>query len=1564
MRNFITTAFAVMAAGAALADTVSISAAKDNTIYEESGTQSNGSGASFFAGNTNDLFGPLSRRGLIQFDVASEIPAGATITSVTLTLHQRLYNGFTQEAVTLQKLNATWGEAGSDDIFNDGATGDSAEFNDATWEYRFYNFSSWSTQGGVFTEDVSATTNVGGIGDYTWSSEQMIADVQDWLDSGDNFGWILRGNEGSSGSMRGFASRENGTQDDRPTLSVTFDPPRDYGDAPDSYGTLSALGGASHTLPTTAYLGSSVDQDDDGQPGSGADGDDTNGDDDEDGVVFTSSLVAGEDATVDVTASNFGYLNAWVDFNGNGSFSIEEQIFTNELFNAADTLSLSFSVPSTASAASTYARFRFSTVQSVGSAGPSGAGEVEDYAVSIEVYDFGDAPDPTFPTLAANDGARHLVSGLALGSSVDREADGQPNENADGDDDDGITFGPLIAVGASSTLTATATEGGGYLNGWIDANVDGDWDDPGEQMFTDVALTSGDNALSFTVSTVPATPEVYARFRLSTVQGLTPTGLAADGEVEDYKVTVRALDYGDAPTSYGTLLADDGPRHIVDGVTFLGTEVSIEGDGQPSANANADSNDDGVLYVDPFVPGGLGDFSFNLSVPGYLSIWMDFNADGDFSDTDEYVLQAQAYPAGVFNLDYSPPKWLENNVLLRARFSTEPVNSPTGLAINGEVEDQIIILSGLLRDFGDAPDSYGTLLASDGARHLGEDGPILGTQRDFEADGQPTPLCDGDDLNAVDDDDGIILPEALVVGGPLTFHYTLSNEAFMSVWVDYNVDGDWDDVGEQAVAFYPPFLSAENIGSWPDADLTSRTVASPGMHLRFRVSDAEMYSPNGAIVGGEVEDYVVPMREADYGDAPETYGTLRTAFGAMHGVDGVTFLGAKVDWESDGQPSVNADGDDFEVPCKDASPGDKICKENGIPIPTDDEDGVVFTNQLVAGAEATMQVTASVPGYLSMWLDIDADGTFDTHEDTFFSAEPLVAGVNQLSFEVPIRITSNLDTYARFRFSTQPVNDPLYVVPNGEVEDYKVSIVGRPLDACNGATVYDRQGDAFGTDITIQYVTPIQGGPGGEVYFIVPHPLNVDRILVTGDDGFAGRFQPNTYVPVVKTPVGYADFTLSTQANQSPSDQKDSVTYSIAYEWDLPLTGQQTQQVVTGDPCEIKVTWAPASCSMEISPNPPVFGSPATLTLSLQGARYQQSANILGRLTSTASDSLDWTFGGIVKGPLLTDPYVTSYPFASWSSAKNGLYLLSLEGPGEGDTSQLCTLNIVGVPPVTEGEGTTDGEGTQEGTPEGSQDGEGEGEGQNTVRPCDYVQLLRTNFAAIDTSDDNELSSSELEGVLGALVTSPEIAVLFDLYNVDAANGISQADLTSFAGDDCAVSEGEGEGDGEGEGEGGADATYEQLLQSFATAESSGNNILTLAEIQSVLPGFTQQDLDDADYNGDGELSVAELLQRIGGGILSSADTNGDSIVQLTELLRLIQLYNAGLYACAENAGATEDGFSLSATLNEPACVLHSIDQNRDKVISLSELLRGIQLYNLGGYTWCPTGGTEDGFCG
>ena len=48
----------------------------------------------------------------------------------------------------------------------------------------------------------------------------------------------------------------------------------------------------------------------------------------------------------------------------------------------------------------------------------------------------------TYRTLTANNGARHLIGGLNLGTMVDWESNGQPNADATGDgaDEDGIRF--------------------------------------------------------------------------------------------------------------------------------------------------------------------------------------------------------------------------------------------------------------------------------------------------------------------------------------------------------------------------------------------------------------------------------------------------------------------------------------------------------------------------------------------------------------------------------------------------------------------------------------------------------------------------------------------------------------------------------------------------------------------------------------------------------------------------------------------------------------------------------------------------------------------------------------------------------------------------------------------------------------------------------------------------------------------------------------------------------------------------------------------------------------------
>ncbi len=160
--------------------------------------------------------------------------------------------------------------------------------------------------------------------------------------------------------------------------------------------------------------------------------------------------------------------------------------------------------------------------------------------------DFGDAPDPRYPTLLANNGARHIiVPGVFLGNRIDAEPDGQPNATATGDDlagipdEDGVVFTSPLVPGQPATVRVTASVAG-RLNAWIDFNDNLTWADPGEQIFVDRALNPGPNMLAFLV---PAGAQqgatTFARFRFNTAGNLGFTGLALDGEVEDYQVKIE-----------------------------------------------------------------------------------------------------------------------------------------------------------------------------------------------------------------------------------------------------------------------------------------------------------------------------------------------------------------------------------------------------------------------------------------------------------------------------------------------------------------------------------------------------------------------------------------------------------------------------------------------------------------------------------------------------------------------------------------------------------------------------------------------------------------------------------------------------------------------------------------------------------------------------------------------------------------------------------------------------------------------------------------------------------------
>lgn len=168
------------------------------------------------------------------------------------------------------------------------------------------------------------------------------------------------------------------------SLGVEYTPTTDYGDAPDSYRTTLENNGARHDLSggTVLHLGSSVDGETDAYYYTLSD-DETDGQDDEDGVSFVTELEQGQDAVIVVNASSAGTLSAWIDWNQDGDFAdIGEKIINDSSVNAGDNV-YSISVPAVAVGGRTWARFRVSTTPGLDYFSGAGDGEVEDYQVNI-----------------------------------------------------------------------------------------------------------------------------------------------------------------------------------------------------------------------------------------------------------------------------------------------------------------------------------------------------------------------------------------------------------------------------------------------------------------------------------------------------------------------------------------------------------------------------------------------------------------------------------------------------------------------------------------------------------------------------------------------------------------------------------------------------------------------------------------------------------------------------------------------------------------------------------------------------------------------------------------------------------------------------------------------------------------------------------------------------------------------------------------------------------------------------------------------------------------------------
>jgi hypothetical protein len=343
-----------------------------------------------------------------------------------------------------------------------------------------------------------------------------------------------------------------------------------------------------------------------------------------------------------------------------------------------------------------------------------------------QLLDFGDAPDPCYPTLLANDGARHYIGGPWFGGQgyidpcdiggdmPDPEPDGQPDPSALGDDNDGNDDedGVLIPVLVQGVLDMIVFEVSGAdpcagVDAWLDWNGDGDFNDPCELVCTGF-LGDGPWGLSVTAPLNSVVGQTFSRWRISSAGGLAPTGLADDGEVEDHEVIIEPplLDFGDAPDPcYPTWLANNGARHVITGTgPWFGPAddaPDAEVDGQPDPCSLGDdlfdlNDDEDGVRINGFTIGQQGSITFDVSgagasIPDWVQIWIDWDSSGSW-EAGEQVVNA-AYSDGTYTVNLTPPAGaVAGTTFLRARISNAGGLSPDGPAPDGEVEDHKVYI--------------------------------------------------------------------------------------------------------------------------------------------------------------------------------------------------------------------------------------------------------------------------------------------------------------------------------------------------------------------------------------------------------------------------------------------------------------------------------------------------------------------------------------------------------------------------------------------------------------------------------------------------------------------------------------------------------------------------------------------------------------------------------------------------------------------------------------------------------------------------------------------------------
>ncbi len=647
-----------------------------------------------------------------------------------------------------------------------------------------------------------------------------------------------------------------------PLVQVIQEVMYDFGDAPDDYPVAFVRDGARHRL-SPLRLGQGFDLENDGQASSDASGDGV----DDDGVAI-STLLPGTGNTVVVMVSTDCRLDAWVDWNADGDWNDPGERVASSATLMAGPNEFVVNVPCDAIHGMTFARFRVSSSGGLSPAGEAADGEVEDYEVLVV--------DDSPPLIAGSGDLEVSTDPGMCGAVVQYSA--AASDNCPGvtlTRETGLASGALFPKG-ETVVTHRAVDAVGNVSERSFKVTVLDTEAPSIAGPGDVTVSLGRDGCGATVNyAAPEAEDNCPGVRIDRTSGLAsgasfPPGItlvthnATDGSgntrTHQFKVTV-VDDRAPVITTPGDLVVDNDPGSCGAVVPYV---VSVD-DCSETTLARTDGLGSGarfpigetmVTHRAEDSAGNVSEASFKVTVRdaeapvvACRSFELLLNEDGVGMLKPEDIDAGTTDNCGGFTWELS-----------RAEFDLVDLGDHSiTLTATDDAGNQAMCIANVMVvqriDYGDAPASYGTTLAANGARHLiGPEGPRFGALVDSDVDGFPDPEAMGDDGHGEDDEDGIPALE-LIAGETASIPLVVSGEpGKVDAWVDFNRNGVWESPSERVA-----------VGVALDPGMGSVAISVPAnaslgeSFARFRISREGIDSPLGGAPDGEVEDVAVSI---------------------------------------------------------------------------------------------------------------------------------------------------------------------------------------------------------------------------------------------------------------------------------------------------------------------------------------------------------------------------------------------------------------------------------------------------------------------------------------------------------------------------------------------------------------------------------------------------------------------------------------------------------------------------------------------------------------------------------